>query len=168
MNWDAIGAGGEILGAIAVLATLIYLASQIKQANRFESAKHLDVHMDRVREFTMEIGRDPETSRIWHAGLAGEDLTRDENRQFNSFATVRILIQRDAWLRASILEDVVEDSEIYLQILAGLVAMHPGLKRVWEERYVPMNIPDNVNRAFVNRTAEFIEERLSTVAPHTP
>ena len=32
LNWDAIGAVGEILGAIAVLATLLYLARQIKQS----------------------------------------------------------------------------------------------------------------------------------------
>jgi hypothetical protein len=169
MNWDAIGAGGEILGAIAVLATLIYLASQIKQANRFESAKHLDVHMDRIREFTMEIGRDPETSRIWYSGLAGDELTRDEQRQFVSLAMVRILIQRDAWLRAGILENVVEDSEIYLRILAGLIVTNPGLKRIWEKTYIPqVNSSGNVNQAFVNRTAEIIEERLSTDAPHTP
>jgi hypothetical protein len=31
MNWDAIGAIGEIVGALAVLITLIYLAMQIKQ-----------------------------------------------------------------------------------------------------------------------------------------
>lgn len=31
MNWEAIGAVGEILGAIAVIATLIYLAKQIRQ-----------------------------------------------------------------------------------------------------------------------------------------
>lgn len=31
MNWDAMGAVGEIVGAIAVLATLIYLAAQIRQ-----------------------------------------------------------------------------------------------------------------------------------------
>ncbi len=30
-NWEAIGAIGEILGAIAVLLTLIYLVAQIKQ-----------------------------------------------------------------------------------------------------------------------------------------
>lgn len=35
MNWDAIGAVGEILGAIAVLASLIYLASQVKASTRF-------------------------------------------------------------------------------------------------------------------------------------
>ena len=32
MNWDAIGAIGEILGAIAVVATLFYLAVQIRYA----------------------------------------------------------------------------------------------------------------------------------------
>ena len=31
MNWDAIGALGEVIGAIAVVVTLIYLAAQIKQ-----------------------------------------------------------------------------------------------------------------------------------------
>jgi hypothetical protein len=30
MNWDAIGAVGELIGAIAVLITLVYLAVQIK------------------------------------------------------------------------------------------------------------------------------------------
>ena len=34
MNWDAIGAIGEILGALVVLITLIYLATQIRQSNR--------------------------------------------------------------------------------------------------------------------------------------
>jgi hypothetical protein len=42
MNWDAIGAVGEILGAFAVFASLIYLALQIKQNTKSlkASAKH--------------------------------------------------------------------------------------------------------------------------------
>ncbi len=31
MNWDAIGAIAELLGAIGVIASLIYLATQIRQ-----------------------------------------------------------------------------------------------------------------------------------------
>ena len=34
MNWDAIGAVGEILGAAALFASLIYLALQIRIQNR--------------------------------------------------------------------------------------------------------------------------------------
>ena len=32
MNWGAIGAVGEILGAIAVVLTLVYLAVQVRYA----------------------------------------------------------------------------------------------------------------------------------------
>jgi heme/copper-type cytochrome/quinol oxidase subunit 1 len=31
MNWDAVGAIGEVIGAIAVVVTLVYLAYQIRQ-----------------------------------------------------------------------------------------------------------------------------------------
>ena len=31
MNWDAIGAIAELLGAVGVIATLAYLAQQIRQ-----------------------------------------------------------------------------------------------------------------------------------------
>ena len=31
MDWEAIGAIGEVLGAAGVLATLVYLATQIRQ-----------------------------------------------------------------------------------------------------------------------------------------
>jgi len=34
MDWDAIGAIGEVLGAAAVIATLLYLGTQISQTNR--------------------------------------------------------------------------------------------------------------------------------------
>jgi len=33
MNWDAIGAIGEIVGALAVVLSLIYLATQIRASN---------------------------------------------------------------------------------------------------------------------------------------
>ena len=33
-NWDAIGAVGEIIGALAVVISLLYLATQIKSQNR--------------------------------------------------------------------------------------------------------------------------------------
>jgi len=34
MNWEAIGAVGEVAGAIGVIATLLYLAAQIRQNTR--------------------------------------------------------------------------------------------------------------------------------------
>ncbi|MFT4800127.1 MAG: hypothetical protein ACJARY_002254 [Candidatus Azotimanducaceae bacterium] len=34
MNWEALEAVGEIVGAVAVLATLLYLATQIRKQNQ--------------------------------------------------------------------------------------------------------------------------------------
>ena len=34
MNWEAIGAISEILGAVAVVATLVYLSAQIRQSTK--------------------------------------------------------------------------------------------------------------------------------------
>ena len=34
MNWDAIGAIAELLGAVGVIASLVYLAGQIRQNSR--------------------------------------------------------------------------------------------------------------------------------------
>ena len=42
MNWEAIGAVGEILGALAVVGSLTYLASQIRVQNR--EARVASVH----------------------------------------------------------------------------------------------------------------------------
>ncbi len=39
MNWDAIGAVGEILGAGAVFASLVYLASQIKSSSKIATGQ---------------------------------------------------------------------------------------------------------------------------------
>ncbi len=46
MNWNAIGAVGEILGALAVVATLFYVARQIRENTRAVARQS---HLDRAR-----------------------------------------------------------------------------------------------------------------------
>ncbi len=52
MNWDAIGAIGEIVGALAVLATLIYLAVQIRQNSDMQRAQ---THQQLAHERTLNL-----------------------------------------------------------------------------------------------------------------
>ena len=51
MNWDAIGAVGEIFGAIAVLATLVYLARQISQGVYLARATQNKAIFDSYNDF---------------------------------------------------------------------------------------------------------------------
>ena len=38
MNWEAIGAVGEIIGAIAVIASLLFVGNQLRQGQMIERA----------------------------------------------------------------------------------------------------------------------------------
>ena len=51
MNWDAIGAIGEILGALAVVITLIYLARQIHQSNSMSMSRTASELGEKYNEF---------------------------------------------------------------------------------------------------------------------
>jgi len=53
MNWEALGALGEIVGALAVFLTLIYLAVQIRQNTMAVRASAIDaaiLHISNVRQ----------------------------------------------------------------------------------------------------------------------
>ena len=88
MNWDAVGAIGEIVGAIAVLATLAYLAIQIRQSTEAqrvqthqqsanERAKNIRMHIENkdIRDalskaqFGKPLSTDEQTILFWHSIL---------------------------------------------------------------------------------------------------
>jgi hypothetical protein len=83
VNWDAIGALGEILGAIAVLTTVAYLAIQVRRSNelsQFSSSRDL------LNQFN-ELNRIVATDSTLRAALMKEDeLTADEKEQIYNFA----------------------------------------------------------------------------------
>ena len=68
MNWDAIGAVGEILGAIAVVATLFYLASQIRHANRESQSNVAWAITNALNQFTGRITTSSDVASIWTRG----------------------------------------------------------------------------------------------------
>jgi len=70
VNWDAIGAIGEIVGAVAVVATLGYLAVQIRQNTRADRASSRQTVLDDFYSSLWETARDAELRRITTSGLA--------------------------------------------------------------------------------------------------
>ena len=65
MNWEAIGAVGEILGAIAVVVTLLYLARQTKASGRATVSASRSASAVAISELDRDIARDPELARIY-------------------------------------------------------------------------------------------------------
>ena len=59
MNWDALGAIGEVVGAIAVVATLAYLAVQIRQNNKLSQTTAVQTVSQQNLDFLGHDGNQP-------------------------------------------------------------------------------------------------------------
>jgi hypothetical protein len=112
VNWEAAGAIGEIIGAAAVVVSLIYLASQIRTQNR--EARAASVHQV-MHEYSQAISslHGPEMAEIWvRAHEDFDSLSPPERLRFIIYMMVAMRTFEDAYFqwREGRLEDDVWDS----------------------------------------------------------
>ena len=65
MNWEAIGAIGEIVGAVAVVVTLFYLAQQIRQNTRMARAEMTKDLYLASRAAIMDVASSDRLAEVW-------------------------------------------------------------------------------------------------------
>jgi hypothetical protein len=138
MNWEAIGAIGEILGALVVVITLVYLASQVRHAkdasadtNRLERSKG-------VRDMLMASALNSDLSKTMAKGLKVQDyyaeiapkldLSVEEAAQFDWAMAYYF------WLHWGQYASTTKESD--MQELENLVAVfyaHPSVRLCWEK-----------------------------------
>ncbi|MCP5347148.1 MAG: hypothetical protein R3F41_14290 [Gammaproteobacteria bacterium] len=87
MNWEAIAAIGELVGAIAVVVSLAYLAIQIRQNTKqvAEQAKalQLEAHNSSAADFTRfrhSIIQSPQVASVWRKGKENYQELQDDER----------------------------------------------------------------------------------------
>ncbi len=91
MNWDAIGAIEELLGAVGVIASLVYLATQIRQSRdqmsqntRAMRAETCQLHRTDKEQSMLAALTVPRLSKTVASGMANfEQLNQDDAFQFN-------------------------------------------------------------------------------------
>ncbi len=91
MNWEAIGAVAEILAAMGVLASLVYVASQIRDNTRSLQAASLQSVLDGSRDRThLPMAIHGEASDIFARGLnsLGTRIIHPRSNWFRSFDAV--------------------------------------------------------------------------------
>jgi len=93
VNWDAIGAIGEVVGAIAVIATLGYLALQVRQNSKMMKANIRELRTSSSQAVIFEFARNTESllkqSRGEHVSdqdaLRMQILIRAQMRDWESY-----------------------------------------------------------------------------------
>jgi hypothetical protein len=132
MNWDATGAVGEIIGAIAVVVSVVYLGLQIrKQANesRFTAARELCSQFILIKTGAAD-NRD--RASLYLKAIRDYESLPDEERLMMSFtfdALFRVMEQQFLHVQAGNV-----DSQFFRSLNAGYrewVCL-PGVKRWWE------------------------------------
>jgi hypothetical protein len=94
MNWDAIGAIAELLGAVGVIASLVYLTTQIRQSRDQMAQNTRALRAGAYQQFGHSVGgREmsrlavPGRSRTITVGLSDfEQLNEEERDRFSVWA----------------------------------------------------------------------------------
>ena len=151
MNWEALGAIGEIVGAVAVVVTLAYLAVQMRQNTvALQAASRQEVasaYRDSNRLFF-----EPGAARAYARGLRlYPDMPLDEKNLFWAFLNDGALAFQGAYAmhEAGQLED--ETYQAYLDWFAANLST-PGGSAWWEEIGRPI---------YVKRMVHAVDARLA-------
>ena len=82
-NLESLANLGEIIGAIAVVVSLVYLAVQVRQNTRAQQTENFSRALDRIAAMQATLSQDPATSVIFSKGVADpSELTPKERMQF--------------------------------------------------------------------------------------
>jgi len=73
MNWDAISAISQLVGSLAVVLSVLYLAVQVHQSTRVAKVAMQDAAAAAMRDVTKPLMENAELERIWRVGI--EDIS---------------------------------------------------------------------------------------------
>lgn len=161
INWEAIGAVGEILGALTVIATLFYLAHQIKQnnqalnrSNEFAQANSIHQINTAYSGVFSHLASDDGLADIYTRALAGEQLTPTEETRFTSFVNMFVATLENLSAQQSLelgYSDLDTDTAVNLMApyLKKLLETQAG-SRWWRETGPALYVEDfrnQVNKA---------------------
>ena len=131
MNWEAIGAVGEVGGAVAVVVTLVYLAVQVRHASAVAKANaYRNIHQD-IGQLFGDVMSDPELYRIWRSGLVkGEPLT-DEDQEKLGMILIRMFGSFDSGLHSGWLDPRLD---AFVKKTLNAFLELPAVQRWWSRQ----------------------------------
>lgn len=131
MDLQALAYIGELVGAGGVIASLLYLASQVKQAQRVARAENVREAQAAYSQVFRMLAEDGELARIYETGCADPDrLDPVERSRFNHL----LLLQFLAFVEIhTAFESGLMDAELYERWRAALAGhlQTPGGARWW-------------------------------------
>jgi len=135
-----LGSIGELLAAIATIATLIYLAAQIRQNTRMLEANSASVNTSSSNAIATILGQDAQLCELYFDGLDGKfAFGPGQQRQFDMLLGIHLNHLSQSCELAD--QGVLSDSLVAdLDTQVDWIAAKPGFKEYWREwgRRIPL------------------------------
>ena len=132
MNWEIIAAVAEMVGAFAVVASLVYLGLQTRNSAMEGRARTMHDMSSQFTDWQMAMATDPEMTKIWVNGIRDYNSLNDmEKAQFVFLGGSLCRIQENIFLQyqAGRLEYAIwEPYAVALSSLANSSGMRAYLK----------------------------------------
>ncbi len=131
MNWDAIGAVGEVVGAIAVIVTIAYLARQVRANSNQMRVSSLIALNHLANEAFDPIYTNDRNIAIWTQGQASpKDLSAEDEAIFSLFMSRLVVVCQTALSQSRYgVELHPDDSSRYVGVLRSVLGSPGG--RAW-------------------------------------
>lgn len=157
MDWNTVSAIGEIVGSIAVVVSLIYVARQIRHANKQSEIDSLRHTWDGLNQICDRLSESKETAAIINRGRNSIEALDDDERLIFEHIHLRLLNTLESWYL-----QVMQTSrpgpyrENQIANLEGIIAGyfgHPGTRDLW-----------TTLRPYFESIADLVDRKLS---PHS-
>lgn len=155
MNWEAISAIGQVVGAIAVVVSLIYLAHEVRsnaRATRLASMRSLS---DAINQYFKTVAEDGDLAGLWFRGIYNfESIKGADLMRFSSLMDYLFRIHEDMYYQH--LEGQLDDRiwEAFERIMRDINS-YPGIKAWWRTR----------SHWFSQQFGDFIVQRQAEAGP---
>lgn len=131
MNIMELGALGEFFGAIAVVATLVYLTVQVRQSRKQIENQIQQTSYVQYSNFLNIVGASPQVSALMVKGWRSmSDLNEEEETQFFSIFTTGLNSVEHNYRQLSDPEN--DPDTVMLLNIAIYLLGHPGGLEYWE------------------------------------
>jgi hypothetical protein len=157
LDWNAIGAIGELIGAIAVIVTLVYLAQQLRQNTRQLARSSTEAAQAAMYQNNLFAAGHPDLLEVNERGMKDFDhLDSLERARFHVFWMTCFIAYQDGYREFK--DGRIDDSawrpiEVHLFRYMKM----PGMQAWWRRE----------RSSFGREFAEYVERGvLETDAPH--
>jgi hypothetical protein len=141
----------EIIGAFAVVVSLVYVGIQVNQSVQAARSASVNDANVALQSWYLDVGSDQQTSQIFYRGLMSQEALPSPEEEFQflmMFHGVFLAFQNSYWLN----QEGTLDPELLDALTAAILGVKdtPGMNRYWRQR-----------RSYLNASfADYIEELL--------